>query len=163
MRDNQTSLELMNFLYDRCLEMEHCVDVIEKGIREILDRHPKEGDEKSKEYYIQLCKEYDGFLCGLYDGTDDDVRERIENWWNVIGAIMERHKTKKDSLKEEDETFELPENWSALKLEIYYSDHGKEYQDCYYEAPEKLEQRDVTFLLACFLKYFIKEEDGDEE
>jgi len=37
MRDAETTVRLLNYLYDKCLELGHMECVLEKGIREILD------------------------------------------------------------------------------------------------------------------------------
>jgi len=47
-----------------------------------------------------------------------------------------------------------------LTIEIFYTDNGIQYEDFSYEADDTLEQRDVAFLVACFLKDFILKVDS---
>lgn len=46
-----------------------------------------------------------------------------------------------------------------MKIEIYYTDNGLSFEEFYYEADETLEQRDIAFLVSCFLKNMIHDED----
>ena len=137
-------------------ELKFIIDSWEESRKDTLsDGTDTEGEKEENDLILAIHRTKARLENKEIPLTESEVhwnRGYIEGLIKGLGKPQEQGQ---DKVKE----FELGPDTKTIKLEIYYERNGKDFIDCYYEAPEKLEQRDVAFLMGCFLKDFIKYDD----